>query len=82
MKYLLFVYLFVKVFAICYLLLVRCLFTISWYVIYSLVCCLVVQPLIRERAVSALRACLRLTAQRESKEDANSLNYHVCVGVV
>lgn len=35
------------------------------------------QPLIRERAVSALRACLRLTAQRESKEDVNLLNYQV-----
>ena len=35
------------------------------------------QPLIREHAVSALRACLRLTAQRESKEDVNSLNYQV-----
>ena len=35
------------------------------------------QPLIRERSVLALRACLRLTAQRESKEDVNSLNYQV-----
>ncbi len=31
--------------------------------------------------MSALRACLRLTAQRESKEDSNSLNYHVSVWV-
>ena len=29
--------------------------------------------------MSALRACLRLTAQRESKEDVNSLNYQVMV---
>ena len=30
------------------------------------------QALIRERAVSALRACLRLTAQRETKEAINN----------
>ena len=30
------------------------------------------QALIRERAVFALRACLRLTAQRETKEDVNN----------
>ena len=33
---------------------------------------LLVQALIRERAVSALRACLRLTAQRETKEAVNN----------
>ena len=35
------------------------------------------QPLIRERAVSALRACLRLTAQRETKEAVNTRCYQV-----
>ena len=32
----------------------------------------ILQALIRERAVSALRACLRLTAQRETKEAINN----------
>jgi len=37
------------------------------------------QALIREKAVSALRACLALTAQRETKEAANPIIYQVFI---
>ena len=35
------------------------------------------QPLIREKAVLALKACLRLVAERENKETVNSRYYEV-----
>lgn len=35
------------------------------------------KPLIRERAVSALRACLRLVAERENKETVNTRYYEL-----
>ena len=38
---------------------------------------LFLQPYIRERAVSALKACLQLVAEREGKETVNTHYYEV-----
>lgn len=40
------------------------------------------QPLIREKAVLALKACLRLVAERENKETVNSRYYEVSLLLV